>query len=209
MKIAAAEALWWSPVRPTAPSRSSRSAGANDETPTQILRSPTSCPSWPPTTSTGGPGPQQPPGAVLVRVRAGQLHPQRLHPVLVYAGHGLPREPRPLVRPLGGLAAPSKTLGRAKWFLWSPPGCDHGALPRQHRRVDADRERPPTVDRPGPLATKTACPPRSARRQVWISLILFWGVFLALGATDLFLMVRYARKVLTESGRRRRRRHRR
>ena len=36
-----------------------------------------------------GPGPQQPPGPVHVQVRAGELHPQRVHPVLVDAGHGV------------------------------------------------------------------------------------------------------------------------
>ena len=53
-----------------------------------------------------GPGHEQPAGPVREAVRAGQLHPQRLHPVLGDAGHGLHRRADRAVRVVGPLAHP-------------------------------------------------------------------------------------------------------
>ena len=98
-----------------------------------------------------GAGPQQPAGAVRAAVRPGQLHPQRLHPVLGHAGDGLPGRPDRCCSRCGGCgSSAARRWSKAKWFLLGRPLGRHRAVPHEHRRVAADRERPTTLDRPGP-----------------------------------------------------------
>ena len=52
------------------------------------------------------------------------------------------------------------------------------ALPHQHRRLDAHRERPPALDRPGADEDgRTASRPRSRPTDIWISLVVFYLIF--------------------------------
>ena len=96
----------------------------------------------------GGPHPAQ--RAVPEGVRAGELRPQRLHSVLVDAGHGLSGHAGLPLRRLGRLAAlPQET--RTCQVVPAHRAMDGDpAVPHQHGRVDADRERAPALDRPGP-----------------------------------------------------------
>jgi len=92
-----------------------------------------------------------------------------------------------------------KTLGRAKWFLWVAPWVIIVPfLVNTAGWMLTENGRQPWIVQ-GLLLTKNGVSSSVSATQVWISLILFWGVFLALGATDLFLMVRYARRSLTET----------
>ena len=150
MKIAAAEALWT-----TCPSHCPFSlfqigGGNNDETPTQIFEVPDLLvhPGHQPRRRRGA-GPEQPAGPVREGVRAGQLHPQRLHPVLGHAGDGLPGRPHRPVRPVGAVADPPEDAGEGQVVPVHRPVVRHRPVPDEHRRVAAHRERPPTLDRPG------------------------------------------------------------
>ena len=91
--------------------------------------------------------PQRGPGAVPAAVRRRQLPPQRLHPVLVDAGHGLLGRRDAPVRAVGGMAGLAQAAGRRQVV----PARGHlgaaGAVRDEHRRLAADRERPPALDR--------------------------------------------------------------
>ena len=76
-----------------------------------------------------------------------------------------------------------RKLERAKWFLLVAPWSS-SALPHQHRRLDADRERPSALDRPGPPADQERGLALGPPTDIWISLILFWAVFLVLGGSS-------------------------
>ena len=82
-------------------------------------RSRTCCRCWPPTPGTArsiGLNPLQTP--VRRKVRAGQLRAERVHPVLVDAGDGLPRRAGLAVRAVGAVAAVAQEArDRPGWFL--------------------------------------------------------------------------------------------
>ena len=91
MKIAAAEAQWTT-CQPCSFSLFQIGGGNNDQTPTQIIAIPhllslLATNSWNGKVDRAQPAP----GAVPAAVRARQLRPERVHPVLVDAGDGLPR----------------------------------------------------------------------------------------------------------------------
>ena len=102
MKIAAAEALWTTCPSHCPFSLSQIGGGKNDETPTQIIEVPDLL-SILATNHLDGEvqGLNNLQRPVPEGVRTGELHPERLHPVLVDAGHGLPRHPGLPLRPLG------------------------------------------------------------------------------------------------------------
>ncbi len=71
----------------------------------------------------GGPGPQPAASSGREEVRTGQLHPQRVHPVLVDAGHGLSGRPGDRVLAVGRLApAPPQIWKGPSGSCASPPG---------------------------------------------------------------------------------------
>ena len=149
MKIAAAEAQW-NTCQPCSFSLFQIGGGKDDETPTQILEIPhllslLATNHW--NGEVAGPQPGQRP--VPAAVRARQLRAQRVHPVLVDAGHGLPRRPGPAAGPVGGVGGVatdgwSGPAGSCCVATWS-----HRPLPDEHRRLVPDRKRPPALDRPG------------------------------------------------------------
>ena len=97
-----------------------------------------------------GAGSQQPQCRVPEGIRAGGLHPQRVHSVLVDAGDGLPGLAGLHLRTLGSLAPLPATARPGQMVPTRGALGGDLALPDQHRRLDAHRERPPAVDRPGP-----------------------------------------------------------
>jgi cytochrome d ubiquinol oxidase subunit I len=92
-----------------------------------------------------------------------------------------------------------KKLGRAKWFLWLAPWVIIVPfLMNTAGWMLTENGRQPWIVQ-GLLLTKNGVSPSVSATEIWISLILFWGVFLALGAVDVFLMVRYSRKSLADA----------
>ena len=90
-----------------------------------------------------------------------------------------------------------KKLGRAKVFLWLAPWLIiFPFLINTAGWMLTENGRQPWIVQ-GLLLTKAGVSSSVSATEIWISLILFWGVFLALGAVDVFLMVRYARKSLS------------
>ena len=92
-----------------------------------------------------------------------------------------------------------KKQGRTKWFLWVAPWVI--ILPFLINTAGwllTESGRQPWIVQ-GLLLTKNGVSSSVSATEIWISLIAFWTVFLALGATDLFLMVRASRKSLAES----------
>jgi len=200
VKIAAAEALWT-----TCPSHCPFSlfqieGGNNDETPTQILEVPDLLSILATNhvdgevqglnnlqaqyTSKYGPGNYIP--NVFI-----QYWSMR---VMAYLGSLVL-----LVGLWGAWLIHRKKLAQAKWFLWLAPWLI--ILPFLINTAGwmlTENGRQPWIVQ-GLLLTKNGVSPSVSATEIWISLILFWGVFLALGATDLFLMVRYARKSLSDS----------
>ena len=123
MKIAAAEAQW-NTCQPCSFSLFQIGGGKDDETPTQILEIPhllslLATNHW--NGQVRGPQPGERP--VSAAVRAWRLRPQRVHPVLVDAGHGLHRRPGPAAGPVGWLGGVATTAGAFPMVLCgSPPG---------------------------------------------------------------------------------------
>ena len=94
-------------------------------------------------------GPEPTAKARRREIRARQLRPGRVHPVLVDAHDGLHRLADRAARPVGRLAAAPRPAERVKVV---PAPVDVGgrdAVRDEHRGLDADRERPPAVDRAG------------------------------------------------------------
>ncbi len=200
MKIAAAEALWT-----TCPSHCSFSlfqigGGKNDETPTQILEVPDLLSILATNhvdgevqglnnlqaqyTSKYGPGNYIP--NVFI-----QYWSMR---VMAYLGALIL-----LFALWGAWVLHRKKLGRAKWFLWAAPWVI--ILPFLINTAGwllTENGRQPWIVQ-GLLLTKNGVSSSVSATEIWISLIAFWAVFLALGATDLFLMVRASRKSLAPS----------
>ena len=152
MKIAAAEALWT-----TCPSHcrvlglpDRRRAQRRDPDPDHRDPRPAVDPRHQPPRRRGA-GDEQPAGAVREGVRAGQLHPQRLHPVLGHAGHGLSgRADRP-VRAVGALAHPPQDARQGQVVPPDRSVVRHRPVPHEHGRMAVDGERPPALDRARPV----------------------------------------------------------
>ncbi len=104
VKIAAAEAQWEN-CQPCSFSAFQVGGGKNDQTPTQVIAIPHLL-SVLATGTFNGPVDGLEPAAEGIRaqIRAGELHPQRLHPVLVDARDGLPRVADRAVRAVGSVA---------------------------------------------------------------------------------------------------------
>ncbi len=105
MKIAAAEAQWTS-CKPCSFSAFQIGGGSNDETPTEIIPIPHLL-SVLATGTWNGPvtGLNELQAQYQKKYGPGNYVPERVHPVLVDAGHGVPREPGPAARAVGRVAA--------------------------------------------------------------------------------------------------------
>ena len=105
MKIAAAEAQWET-CQPCSFSRvPDRRRQQRRDPDRRSSRSRTCCRSWPPAPGTARCRAERAAGPVRAAVRARQLRPERVRPVLVDAGHGLPRHRWSLLlSPVGGVA---------------------------------------------------------------------------------------------------------
>ena len=150
MKIAAAEAQWNTCTSHCSFSVFQIGGGNNDQSPTQIFSIPgpaLGAGHQPP--ERGGKGPQSTPGRGRQEVRTRQLHPQRVHPVLVDAGYGLPGRPGDRLLPVGRLAVAPPPSGAGQVVSPHRPLGGGSSFSHEHRRLDVDRERSPTVDRAG------------------------------------------------------------
>ncbi len=149
VKIAAAEAQWEN-CQPCSFSAFQIGGGKNDQTPSQIIPIPHLLSVLATGTFNGAVvGLNQLQKRRRKEVRARQLHPRRLHPILVDACDGLHRDARPVARGVGRLADPPRPTRRVEVV---PAPLDLGgrdAVHHEHRGLDADRERTPAVDRAG------------------------------------------------------------
>ena len=201
MKIAAAEAQWET-CQPCSFSMFQIGGGNNDETPTQIIEIPHLLSILATGTWNG-----QVVGLNELQAQYEQQYgPGNYIPnvfiqywsmrVMAYLG-----TPIVLLALWGAWLLHRRKLERARWFLAHRHLGGHRAVPHEHRRLDADRERAPTVDRPGadedrgrrvalgqrdrdldqPRSSSSCCTPR-------------WPPSAG------FLMVRYARRPLPEDG---------
>ena len=196
VKIAAAEAQW-SNCQPCSFSIFQIGGGKNDETPTGDHRGPASAVvPGDRHLQRSGRGADAVTEAVSAQIRAGQLHTERVHPVLVDAGHGLPRV---VDRAAGGVGDMAGAQRHA------------GALQMVSARRDLERGDPVLMNTAGWLLTESgrqpwivqgllktvdANSPAVTSTDIWISLIAFVLVYIALGAADVVLMLRYSRRDL-------------
>jgi hypothetical protein len=96
-----------------------------------------------------GVGPQSGQRPVSAAVRARQLRPQRVHPVLVDAGHGLHRLSGLAVGAVGRLGGVATTTGAVQVVSAGRPLVRHRPLPDEHGRLVPDRKRAAALDRAG------------------------------------------------------------
>src|ERR1035437_5755420 len=95
-----------------------------------------------------GQGDEPAPGAVCQGVRRRQLRAERVRPVLVDEGHGLPGHARAPLRTVGSMAA-AKAPDRELEVVPADRALGgRGPIPEEHGRLDADREWATAVDRP-------------------------------------------------------------
>ena len=103
----------------------------------------------------------------------------------------------------GGWLMHRGTLGRSKWFLrlsiWAVVT---PFLMNTAGWMLTENGRQPWIVQ-GLMKTINANSPSVTATDIWISLIAFVLIYIALGAADLLLMLRYARKGLARRGRRR------
>ena len=100
---------------------------------------------------------------------------------------------RPL-RPVGAVADPPQDARDVQVVPAHRPLGGAPPVPHEHRRLAADRERPPTVDRPGPDEDLPGGVPSVTAPDIWISLTVFVLLYAALGVADAYLMVHYGRQ---------------
>ena len=206
MKIAAAEAQW-NNCKPCSFSVAQIGGGsATTRRRRRSSRSRTCCRSWRP-----GPGAAGSPGSTSSRrstrrSTARELHPERVHPVLVDAGDGRPRHAGDAVGAVGRVVAlprPTAPLEAVPvaviWAVVTP------FLMNTAGWLLTESGRQPWVVQ-GLLKTVNANSPSVSSTDIWISLIAFVLAYIVLGAADLILMLRYSRHGLAAS-RRRGRRH--
>ena len=89
-----------------------------------------------------------------------------------------------------------KTLEKAKWFLWVAPWVV--ILPFLMNTAGwilTESGRQPWIVQ-GLMKTSQAASPSTTTTDVWISLIVFVLLYVALGVADAYLMVRYGRRTL-------------
>ena len=153
MKIAAAEAQW-DTCQPCSFSLFQVGGGKNDETPDPDHRDP------PPAVPAG----HQPPGTAQWRASTrstpstkSSTGPATTCPTCSSStgpcGSWPTWAPWCLLLALwGAWAVWRHRLERSRWFLLGRHLGRHRPLPHEHRRLAADRERPPALDRPGPHA---------------------------------------------------------
>ena len=149
MKIAAAEAQW-NTCQPCSFSLFQIGGGKNDETPTQILEIPHLL-SLLATNHWNGQveGLNQVNAQYQQQYGPGRLRPQRVHPVLVDAGHGLHRRPGPAAGPVGWLGGVATTAGAFPMVPAARPlVCDRPLLD-EHSGLVPDRKRTAALDRAG------------------------------------------------------------
>ena len=89
-----------------------------------------------------------------------------------------------------------RKLEHAKWFLRLAPWVVIAALLDEHRRLDADRERPAALDRAGAMKTANGVSSSVSAAEIWISIVIFVAIFAVLGVVDGWLMVRFSRREL-------------
>ena len=142
----------------------------------------------------------------------GNYVPERVHPVLVDAGDGVRRSVLVfLVALVGGVAAVAEAgSATARWFLRRRDlGGDPLPFMHEHRRLAADRERPPAVDRAGPAADHaTRVSPSVGTATIVTSIIVFVAALRRAGrgglrADDPFRPQAAARRPRPGAGRRR------
>ena len=185
VKIAAAEAQWTN-CQPCSFSAFQIGGGKNDETPSQIIEIPHLL-SLLATNSCNGEvvGLNELQKRRRNEIRARQLHPECLHPVLVDAHDGLHRvADRCCSRLWGGWLLHRGTLAESKWFLrvsmWAvvTPFVMNTA-----GWMLTENGRQPWIVQ-GLMKTINANSPSVSSTDIWISLIVFVLIYIALGAAD-------------------------
>ena len=149
VKIAAAEAQWEN-CQPCSFSAFQIGGGKNDETPTQMIEIPHLLSVLATGTFNGaGHGPEPAAEGIRTEIRTRELHPQRLHPVLVDARDGLSRVADRAAGAVGSVAGAQRNARALEVVpaLVAVGGGD--AVPDEHRGLAFDRERAPAVDRAG------------------------------------------------------------
>ena len=86
---------------------------------------------------------------ILRQVRIRLLRAERLHPVLVHAGDGLPGPDRDRGRALGPVAQPAQEAGDVQAVPLGRAVGGRAAVPDEYGGLAADRVRPAAVDRAG------------------------------------------------------------
>ena len=186
MKIAAAEALWSTCASHCAFSLFQIGGGQERRDPDPDPRDPRPAlhPGHQPRRRRGA-GPQQPERAVPEGVRAGELHPQRLHPVLVDAGHGLPGLAGLRSSRCGGPGSSTAIdSNSAKWFLRIAPWVV--ILPFLINTAGwmlTENGRQPWIVQ-GLMLTKNGVSPSVSATDIWISLVVFYLIYAVLGVAD-------------------------
>src|SRR4029077_19324069 len=145
-----------------------------------------------------GPRAERAASPVPRQIRARQLHSERFHPVLVDARDGIPRLVDRAARPVGRLAF---AQGHARPLEVVPARVAVGrrdALHDEHRRLAVDRGRRQPWIVQGLMKTIDANSPSVSSTDIWISLIAFVLIYIALGVADVVLMLRYSRKGLDD-----------
>ena len=199
MKIAAAEAQWTN-CQPCSFSIFQIGGGNEDETPTQIIRNPPSAlaASHQPLERRSHRA-QRGQRPVSAAIRTGQLRAQRIHPVLVHAGHGLYSRPRPALSPMGRMGHLAPTPGAVPLVPVLRHLVRHRPVLDEHRRLALNRERPPTLDRTGIDADQERSVPGSQRHLDLDHLDPVHPHIRDLRRqSTAILMIRYGRKSLAE-----------
>ncbi len=196
VKIAAAEAQWGN-CQPCSFSAFQIGGGSNDQTPTQVIAIPHLL-SVLATGTWGGAVDRAEPAAEGRRrqIRTRQLHPRRVHPVLVDARDGLSGVADRAAGAVGRVARARRDARPLEVVSACEPGGGGDAVRDEHRGLATDRERASAVDRAGP--------DEDDQREFAVGDVDRYldqpdrvrADLLALGAADLVLMLRYARKGL-------------
>ena len=83
---------------------------------------------------------------------------------------------------------------RPRWFLCVAPWVVIAPVPHEHRRLAADRERPTTLDRPGPHEDRPGRLAVGDHHRHLDQLTVFVILYVALGVADAYLMIHYGRQ---------------
>ena len=130
------------------------------------------------------------------QVRARQLRAERVHPVLVDAGDGLPGASGPAHRAVGLWLAWRRTLAISRVFLWVAVwGAVLPFLMNTGGWLLTESGRQPRIVQ-GIMLTKNGIAPTVSTTWLWISPIGFILLYGILGTVDLLPMLRYSRQQL-------------